>query len=89
VKPHGALYNRAVWDEQQAGAVVDAVTAFARAYGRELPVLGLPGSALLRVASAAGLPTVAEAFSDVPTRRRARWCRAVSRARCSMTRAWW
>ncbi|MEZ0066468.1 UPF0271 protein [Streptacidiphilus sp. MAP12-20] len=64
VKPHGALYNRAVWDEQQAGAVVDAVTAFARAYGRELPVLGLPGSALLRAAAAAGLPTVAEAFAD-------------------------
>src|SRR5690348_17796436 len=25
VKPHGALYNRVVWDEQQAAAVVDAV----------------------------------------------------------------
>jgi UPF0271 protein len=64
VKPHGALYNRVVRDEQQAAAVVDAVTVFARAYGRELPVLGLPGSALLRAASAAGLRTVAEAFAD-------------------------
>ncbi|WP_042417828.1 LamB/YcsF family protein [Streptacidiphilus anmyonensis] len=64
VKPHGALYNRAVRDEEQAAAVVDAVTAFARAFGRELPVLGLPGSALLRLAAAAGLPTVAEAFAD-------------------------
>ncbi|RAG83090.1 LamB/YcsF family protein [Streptacidiphilus pinicola] len=64
VKPHGALYNRAVADEEQAAAVVNAVTAFARAFGRELPVLGLPGSALLRLAAAAGLPTVAEAFAD-------------------------
>jgi UPF0271 protein len=64
VKPHGALYNRAVEDEEQAAAVIDAVTAFARAYGRELPVLGLPGSALLGRAEAAGLPTVAEAFAD-------------------------
>jgi UPF0271 protein len=53
-----------VRDEEQAAAVVDAVTAFARAYGRHLPVLGLPGSALLRLAAAAGLPTVAEAFAD-------------------------
>ena len=29
-----------------------------------LPVLGLPGSVLLRVAEAAGLPTVTEAFAD-------------------------
>jgi UPF0271 protein len=64
VKPHGALYNRAVRDEAQAAAVVDAVAAFARAYGRPLPVLGLPGSALLRLAAAAGLPTVTEAFAD-------------------------
>ncbi|SEL94583.1 LamB/YcsF family protein [Streptacidiphilus jiangxiensis] len=64
VKPHGALYNRAVHDEQQAAAVVDAVGAFARAYGRELPILGLPGSALLRLAADAGLPTVTEAFAD-------------------------
>ena len=64
VKPHGALYNRVVRDEQQAAAVVDALSAFARAYGRELPVLGLPGSALLRLAADAGLPTMTEAFAD-------------------------
>ncbi|WP_408022748.1 LamB/YcsF family protein [Streptacidiphilus fuscans] len=64
VKPHGALYNRAVRDVAQAGAVVDAVTGFARAFARELPVLGLPGSALLHAAAEAGLPTVAEAFAD-------------------------
>jgi len=59
VKPHGALYNRTVDDEAQAGAVVAAVTAWGA-----LPVLGLPGSALLRAAQRAGLPTVVEAFAD-------------------------
>lgn len=59
VKPHGALYNAAVHHEGQAGAVVDGVRAFG-----SLPVLGLPGSALLRAAEAAGLPVVPEAFAD-------------------------
>jgi len=60
VKPHGALYNTAVHDEEQAAAVVDAVAA----YDARLPVLGLPGSALLAAAERAGLGTVREAFAD-------------------------
>lgn len=60
VKPHGALYNAIVHHEAQARAVVDAV----RAYDPGLPVVGLPGSAVLRLADAAGLPTVREAFAD-------------------------
>jgi UPF0271 protein len=60
VKPHGALYNTAVHHEAQAEAVVAAV----RAYDPSLPVLGLPGSALLRAAEAAGLRTVREFFVD-------------------------
>lgn len=60
VKPHGALYNAVVHHEEQAGAVVRAVTAA----GGALPVLGLPDSALLRAASAAGLRAVPEAFAD-------------------------
>ncbi|PWI19846.1 LamB/YcsF family protein [Streptomyces sp. Act143] len=60
VKPHGALYNRVVHDEEQAAAVVDGVLL---ADG-SLPVLGLPGSRLLELAGKAGLPTVAEAFAD-------------------------
>jgi UPF0271 protein len=60
VKPHGALYNATVGHEAQAGAVVDAVVA----YDPALPVLGLPGSALLRAAEAAGLRPVAEGFAD-------------------------
>src|SRR5262249_38812077 len=43
VKPHGALYNRAVHDEEQAGAVVAGVLLA----GGRTPVLGLPGSRLL------------------------------------------
>ncbi len=60
VKPHGALYHRVVHDEAQAGAVVAGI----RRAGGDLAVLGLPGSELLRVAAAAGLPVVGEAFAD-------------------------
>jgi UPF0271 protein len=60
VKPHGALYNRIVWDEAQADAVVDGIMLC----GGDLPVLGLPGSAVHRAAGAARLPIVTEAFAD-------------------------
>ena len=60
VKPHGALYTAIVHHEEQAEAVVRAVVAI----DRDLPVLGLPGSAFLRRAEAAGLRTVVEAFAD-------------------------
>ncbi|MGW6062861.1 LamB/YcsF family protein [Streptomyces sp. NPDC055189] len=60
VKPHGALYNRTVRDGEQARAVVEGV----RLAGGQLPVLGLPGSHLLRVAEEMGLLPVREAFAD-------------------------
>jgi 5-oxoprolinase (ATP-hydrolysing) subunit A len=60
VKPHGALYNAIVHHERQAAAVVAAV----RDYDPTLPVLGLPGSAFLRAAEAAGLRPVREFFVD-------------------------
>ncbi len=60
VKPHGALYNAIVQHEAQAAAVVAAVVAV----DPSLPVMGLPGSAFLRIAAAAGLRTVSEAFAD-------------------------
>jgi 5-oxoprolinase (ATP-hydrolysing) subunit A len=60
VKPHGALYNRIVHDEDQAAAVVNAV----RDVDKQLPVLGLRGSVFLRVAVDAGLRAVAEGFPD-------------------------
>jgi UPF0271 protein len=55
VKPHGALYHAVVDHEGHARAVVEAV---------DLPVLGLPRSALLALAGARGLRTVVEAFAD-------------------------
>jgi UPF0271 protein len=60
VKPHGALYNTAVDDERQATAVVQAVLG----YDPTLPILGLPGSVLLQVASERGLRAVTEYFID-------------------------
>jgi len=60
VKPHGALYNAVVHHREQARAVVDAV----RSYDASLPLLGLPGSALLEEAERAGLVVVTEAFAD-------------------------
>jgi UPF0271 protein len=60
VKPHGALYNATVHHAEQARAVVEAVAE----YDSSLPVLGLPGSALLRAAEARGLRAVPEFFVD-------------------------
>jgi UPF0271 protein len=60
VKPHGALYNAVVDHQEQAAAVVEAVLA----YNPTLPVLGLPGSAILSLAGTAGLRTVTEYFVD-------------------------
>lgn len=56
LKPHGALYHRVVDDEEQAGAVL--------AGSGRLPVLCLPGAALLRLAAAEGRTTWREAFPD-------------------------
>jgi 5-oxoprolinase (ATP-hydrolysing) subunit A len=60
VKPHGALYNTAADDAEQAGAVARAMAA----YSPDLPLLGLPGSEHEAAARAAGIPFVAEAFAD-------------------------
>ncbi len=56
VKPHGALYHRVCEDEEQAAAVL--------AGSGELPVLGFPGSVLLRGAASAGRGTHPEGFPD-------------------------
>ena len=60
VKPHGALYNACVDHEDQARAVVEAV----RAYDRGLPLLGMRGSALLRIARERKVRQVTEYFVD-------------------------
>jgi UPF0271 protein len=56
VKPHGALYNRAVDDPEHARAVLDG--------SGDLPVLGLPGSALLDLAARVGRTVWREGFPD-------------------------
>jgi 5-oxoprolinase (ATP-hydrolysing) subunit A len=60
VKPHGALYNTAMDDREQADAIAAAVASF----DRSLPLLALPGSAMEDAAHAAGLPFIPEAFAD-------------------------
>ncbi|MNI56575.1 LamB/YcsF family protein [compost metagenome] len=60
VKPHGGLYNAIVKHTAQARAVVDAV----KSVDPNLPILGLPGSEVLRLAEEAGLRAVSEAFAD-------------------------
>ena len=60
VKPHGGLYNAIVTHEEQARAVVAAVHEF----DAHLVLMGLPGSAVLRFAEEAGVPTAHEAFAD-------------------------
>lgn len=56
LKPHGALYHRVYEDEEQAGAVLAATG--------DLPVLGMPGAVILRLAREAGRRTVHEGFPD-------------------------
>ncbi|WP_421734852.1 LamB/YcsF family protein [Cellulomonas sp.] len=56
VKPHGALYNAVVHHQEHARSVVEGVG--------DLPVLGLPGSAVLEIAARTGRRAVAEAFAD-------------------------
>ncbi|MDQ0661817.1 UPF0271 protein [Arthrobacter ulcerisalmonis] len=60
VKPHGALYDTLIHDAEQASAVVAAVNA----YDPGLPILGFPGSELLKQAKEAGHPVFIEAFAD-------------------------
>lgn len=60
VRAHGALYNVAATDADQAGAIADAV----REYDDSLPVLCQPGTEMSRAAEAAGLRVVTEGFVD-------------------------
>ncbi|MDQ0770868.1 UPF0271 protein [Pseudarthrobacter defluvii] len=60
VRPHGALYDALIHDAEQASAVVAAVNA----YDPGLPILGFPGSELLKQAKEAGHPVFIEGFPD-------------------------
>lgn len=60
VKPHGALYNRAVHDEAAAASIARAV----RRFSQDLVLVGLSGSLMLDAGRAEGLRVAAEAFAD-------------------------
>jgi UPF0271 protein len=60
VKPHGALYNRALRDRDAAAAIIAAV----RSSDPSLMVLAAPGSAILAEAAATGVRSAREAFLD-------------------------
>lgn len=60
VKPHGALYNRAVRDPDIAGAIAQAVARF----DRDLVLYGLSGSALTQAGQSAGLRVAHEVFAE-------------------------
>ena len=60
VKPHGALYNRAVWDSK----VADAVAVAIKKTNPSLSLLGLPSSEMSRAAARHRLHFVNEAFVD-------------------------
>src|SRR5437762_10368763 len=60
VRPHGALYNRAVGDAALAATIARAV----RSISAELILVGPAGSRIVEAGDAAGLRTAAEAFAD-------------------------
>lgn len=60
VKPHGALYNVAARNYAIAEGIAQAVAAF----DRDLILVGLAGSELIRAGEAAGLRVAREAFAD-------------------------
>ncbi|WP_416357122.1 LamB/YcsF family protein [Aureimonas phyllosphaerae] len=60
VKPHGALYNTIASDPRQGRDVVEAILAV----DRSLVLMCLANAPLVRLAEAAGLETVSEAFAD-------------------------
>jgi UPF0271 protein len=60
VKPHGAMYNKAVRDPEEAAAIIEAI----REFDPELIHVVLAGSAWERLARKAGVPVAREAYSD-------------------------
>ena len=60
VKPHGALYNTAVKDEETSRGIVDAV----KALDKSLIIFAPPKSVLAKIAAEAGLRVAHEFFAD-------------------------
>ena len=59
VKPHGALYHRVTVDPEQARGLVEACERLGG-----LPLVTAPGGVAARLAAAAGLRVVVEAYAD-------------------------
>lgn len=60
VKPHGAIYNAAVRDRELSLGIAEGVADA----GRDLILVGLPGSELVKAGRAIGLRVAREAFGD-------------------------
>jgi UPF0271 protein len=60
VKPHGAMYNRAVDDEELAQAICTAITSV----NPDLVLLALSGSRWVEIAAEMGLRVAREVFAD-------------------------
>lgn len=60
VKPHGALYNVAAFDEEAARAVIDATTEV----GSQLSIMGLSGSPFAKWCAQSAVRFISEAFID-------------------------
>lgn len=60
VKPHGALYNTAGKDPETAAAIADAVYSV----DKELILMGLAGSEMVKAGRKAGLKVAEEVFAD-------------------------
>lgn len=60
VKPHGAMYNQAVEDEELARAICEAILYM----GREMFLLALSGSRWVEIAEDMGVKVAREVFAD-------------------------
>lgn len=60
VKPHGAMYNMAAKDAALAKAICEAIYE----YDKDLILMGLAGSEMIKAAKAMGLKAAAEVFAD-------------------------
>jgi UPF0271 protein len=60
VKPHGALYNQASTDR----ALADVIARAVRGFDKNLVLVGLAGSALIKAGMALGMRVANEAFPD-------------------------
>jgi UPF0271 protein len=64
VKPHGALYNEASEATDEAGELAEGIALGVKAVDRELWLVGLSGSQMLRVWRRMGFSVLREGFAD-------------------------